>query len=240
MSSAVSKINELSPSQIIHIIEKNDNGSTRRSVKAPLMDGFGMTVGSSFTDPSSTDLADVAGSVGGKALASVSNMARHASRAIGFSTKISQRSNTWYAGPEPTEISFDMTFTSYYSAYHEVVVPVAKLMLMSVGREYKLNDINRTVEEEIQAMEDQVSAGAWETVGEFGFIQSAGVCEVRFGTTFRIPRAYVSSVGVKFSNVLDNLGHPTSAECAVTIKVVRNPTQNEIAAGYFGNPRLYR
>lgn len=235
MENTLNKVEELyksTPESVLTIIEKNSGGGYLRVVRAPLPDGFGMSVGSAFTDPQNIDLASHTGA--GKYGQIASAIMRGAAALTGFSTRAVQNSNVFYGGPEPTEISFDLQFNSYYSAREEVLIPAAKLMMMSVGVERTLRDLNERVSADLEAQEIDPNDKETESImSNFGLIRSAGICEVRFGKTFKIPRAYVSSVGVKFSNVLDNMGIPTSADCSVTIKVVRNPTQREVGERYF-------
>ncbi len=239
MSTTLNKIEELylsNPESVLTIIQKDDEGRYLRKVRAPLPDGFGMSVGSAFTDPQNIDLAAHTGA--GRFGQILSVAMRGASALTGFSTRAVQNSNTFYAGPEPTEISFEIRFDSFYSAYHEVVVPAARLMMMSVGTERTLKDLNEVVKgelktEELAATNEEVDS----IMTNFGLIKSAGECIIKFGKTMTIPRAYVSSVGTKFSNVVDNQGYPISCDCSVTIKVIRNPTQTEVGAKYFGGIR---
>lgn len=239
----MNKIEELykqNPDSVLTISQTNGNG-VYRIVRAPLPDGFGMSVGSAFTDPNNVDLASQASSSVSQGIGQVMTAA---SRMSGVSTKMLQRTNVFYDGPEPTEISFDLKFDAYYSAYDEVVRPVAKLMMMSTGSEIGERDLRQYIEgeeaEEQKAKMAEESSGRFSALLEgFGLVSAPGKCKVKFGNTFVIPRAYVSSVGVQFSNVLDNQGHPTSAECSITIKVARNPTQYSITKQYFKGINTY-
>lgn len=235
----MNKVEELykkNPEAVLSISQAGGNG-VFRVVRAPLPDGFGMSVGSAFTDPNNVDLASQASS---SVSGAVGQVMTAASRLSGVSTKMLQRTNVFYDGPEPTEISFDLKFDAYYSAYEEVVRPVAKLMMMSTGSEMGSENLMQYVEgEEAEEQksnlrEEKSNSGRFSALLEgFGLVRAPAKCKIKFGNTFVIPRAYVSSVGVQFSNVLDNQGHPMSAECSVTIKVARNPTQASITNHYF-------
>lgn len=234
----ITKLADLNDYQKIIIKGKVDGGTVSR-VEAPLPDGFGMSVGSSFTDPQNIDLASIAGGVGAlnKIAAPLASQVRRA----GYSTKITSNTNIFYAGPEPTEISFEMNFNAYYSAREEVATPVALLMAMSVGRGRSFLSQN----EEFPAILRQVLTtlrtegvdvdedGVEEDAADFGFIKRPPYCYVAFGRALTFKECFISSVGVKFSNVLDNEFLPMSASCAVTIKLRRNPVQDEIGR-YFG------
>lgn len=220
----VNKVSELPRSQKIVIKLRNTEGVTQRRVEAPLPDGYGLSTGSAFTDPSNTDLAGGGGTA--------SKVVKQVAKRSGFSTKISQKTNVFYDGPEPTEISFDMNFHSYYSAFHEVMVPVFRLMMMSVGRERSFQDIDDSLKDEMKA---QAGEEFEEDTGKFGFIRSPGEAKVTFGSSLQIPRCYVASVGTEFSNISDNQGYPISANCSVSIKVARNPTQTELADYFYAN-----
>ena len=213
----LNKVKQLPEGQKVTIKLRTEDGQTERKVVAPLPDGFGMSVGSAFTDPQNMDLNQGGGAV--------SQAVKAVTQRSGFSSKVAQASNVFYDGPEPTEISFDLNFHAYYSAFDEVVVPVFNLMMMSVGREYNLDDINnRTVADAMKTIEDSTGSDS----GKYGFIRSPGECKVKFGRAMTIPRCYVSSVGAEFSNIMDNQDFPISANCSVTIKVIRNPTQSEL------------
>lgn len=237
MSTQLTRIEELfkqNPDAVMTIIQKNSEGGNARLVRAPLPDGYGMSVGSAFTDPNNIDLAGNTG--GGRMGQLLGGLAKYTSQYTGISTRATQRSNVFYAGPEPTEVSFELNFSAYYSAYDEVVKPAARLMMMSVGTELPLSKLNPFVDEFLQEEGvDETDDDGGITEG-FGLIRSAGEVEIRFGKAMGIKRAYVSSVGVKFSNVLDNQGYPMSADCSVTVKVIRNPTQKEVG-DYFGGLR---
>lgn len=211
------KAKQLPDGQKVTIKLRTEDGLTERKVVAPLPDGFGMSVGSAFTDPQNMDLNQGGGAVS-KAVKAVTQRS-------GFSSKIAQASNVFYDGPEPTEMSFDLNFHAYYSAFDEVIVPVFDLMMMSVGREYNGDEINNSiVADAMKAIEEATGADS----GKYGLIHSPGECKVTFGKAMTIPRCFVSSVGVEFSNIMDNQYFPISANCSVTIKVVRNPTQTEL------------
>lgn len=233
MATKLTKIEEQfnqNPASVLSIIQLNTDGGNARVVRAPLPDGYGMSVGSAFTDPNNVDLAGNTGS--GRMGQVLGALAKYGSQFTGISTKATQRSNVFYAGPEPTEISFELRFDAYYSAYDEVVKPAAKLMMMSVGTELPLSTLNPFISDTIREEGgDESGGGLFEG---FGLIRAAGEVKVKFGKALNIERAYVSSVGVKFSNVLDNQGYPMSVDCSVTIKVIRNPTQYEVGKHYFG------
>lgn len=233
------RIDEYPKSQKIQIEQKVE-GSTVLRVASFLPDGFGMSVGSAFTDPANINLANF---LGGKSQTAIAG----ASRLTGISPRISTNSNTFYAGPEPTEISFEMQFSAYYSAYNEVILPVMNLLSMSVGNDIKdplfLELYNEYVAKEtVGAINQRVidEFGEEEAIddaaAQVGIIRGPRYCKVSFGTTMVIDRAYVSSVGAKFSNVLDSQGYPISCDCSVTIKVVKNPVRKEVL-GYFSNAR---
>ena len=234
MSTKLSRIEELykqNPDAVMSIIQVKNDGSNGRIVRAPLPDGFGMSVGSAFTDPNNMDLAGATG--GGRMGQILGGLAKYGSQFTGISTRATQRSNVFYAGPEPTEVSFEINFSAFYSAFDEVVRPAANLMMMSVGTEIPLSRLNDYIADFLKEEGAERSDDDNITEG-FGLIRSAGEVEVKFGKAMTIKRGYVSSVGVKFSNVLDNQGYPMSVDCSVTIKVIRNPTQYEVGKHYFG------
>jgi hypothetical protein len=168
----------------------------------------------------------------------------------------------FYSAPTPTEISFDMEFTSYYNAYGEVVVPAVLLMQLSLGRRLDL----ATLESKIRKILGQIKAGyqtaaksidaatginidfkditvppapnneytqaastgASKSMDLFGFVSAPETSVIRFGDVFTLETAYITHVGVKFSNILDITGMPTSCVCSVTATLEQYPVAEDI------------
>lgn len=226
------KLNDLKPGQLLTITPLVDGEpSPRGRIKAALPPNFGASVGSAFTDPFNNNVS----------AGSYDSIAEKASSYLGFSRKLGSRvTSVFYSGPEPTEISFEMTFESFYSAKEEVIIPVMKLMSLSVGKEVGAEELQEILggfnnvfaekaNELIQSARD-FSAGA----DAIKLIQGPPICELKFGKVMRFNRCYVSSVGVSFSNVLDNEQLPVSATCSVTVKIERNVTLQDIGAIFRG------
>lgn len=124
------KMNETPQKFKVTIRQLNRDGTSRK-VEAPLPEQFGFTVGSEFTAPFDAN-----------ALAGVLQKMK-----LPFAGGISRRTGVvttkYYSNPEPTEISFDLEFHAEVSARDEVLIPVVNLMMMSLGTELSVNDIER-------------------------------------------------------------------------------------------------
>lgn len=247
------KINELERGQKITIAQwsggnftpTSGDGTLSRIVEAPLPDAFGMSVGSSFSDPFNQNVLD------GPRVGGIANLA---STFSGFSRKLGARTRLFYSGPEPTEISFDLNFDSYYSARDEVLLPVVKLMCMSVGRNFTLNDASeKFLDDEIDGVIEEVGAGFMsdflsdngsvrstirDMANRYGLIRSPALCWVRFGNVMKIKKAFISSTGVRFSNVLDNEFLPQSATVSVTVRMEENPTLTDVVEVFASGTRI--
>jgi hypothetical protein len=222
------------------IITQRYRGEAMR-VQAPLPDGFGLTVGSEFATPFDTG--------------NVNSTLSKALTIANISQKASIRMKKMYANPTPTEISFDMEFNSYYNAMEEVVLPTVRLMGMSLGRsldwpglKHDIEKLLKKAEEGINMASEAVGAGAPlknaaesvpntnEKVDEniskvadlFNIIQGPPTVEVKFGKVMRLGECYITSVGAKFSNVLDVNGYPTSCVCSVTVTPRQAPVMDDL------------
>jgi hypothetical protein len=220
------------------------SGTTSMKVSAALPDNFGMTVGSEFASPFDT------GSINQKMskLLFLANIPQ----------KAALRMRKMYSNPTPTEISFDMEFTSHYDAKYEVVYQVLKLMAMSVGRQLQWAEMKRRIESFLEKGQE-IAAGGLEIIGAeddaraiqlsapdvneanfskvtdlFNLLQGPPTSRLQFGRTIDIPDCFVTSVASKFSNVLDVNGYPTSAVCSVTVTPQTPPVMEDIESYFSG------
>ena len=99
------------------------NGTEGGTVKASLPEEYGLTVGSEFSTP--FDVNSFSQRV--QQLMAVTSS--------GIGQKAGFKMRRYYTNPELSEISFDIELIAYYSCVHEVLLPVYKLMKMSVGRD---------------------------------------------------------------------------------------------------------
>lgn len=211
-------------------------------VTAPLPDGFGMTVGSSFDTPFDTG-----------------NVNDNLSKLFaigGISRKAGIRMEKMFVAPEPTEISFEMEFYAWYDAGEEVMKPAATLMCMAVGRELTFDELKHNMENmykkvagmaysaadtlglsdpppipeegEIEVSE-RVEAGASKLMELIQIIQGPPTCRISFGNVMTLEEAYITSVATKFSNVLDTRGFPMSCTCSVTATLKQAPVMGDLA-----------
>lgn len=241
------------PEQRITITQRKTSAADAMVVTAPLPDGFGLTVGSEFATP--FDSGNVNSTL--SKILTVANI----------SQKASIRMKKMYSNPTPTEISFDMEFTSHYDAMSEVVLPAVQLMAMSLGRTLTWESLTESIEEITKAVTN-VAGASMEMVGAdkyidkiqadvpkvesgegngevlsenvskvadlFNIIQGPPTVEVKFGNVMTLRECFITSVGTRFSNVLDINGKPTSAVCSVTVTPRQAPVMDELA-DYFGH-----
>lgn len=223
------------PEQRITITQRFSEQSWK--VHAPLPDNFGLTVGSEFATPFDTG--------------NVNSTLSKALTIANISQKASIRMMKMYSNPTPTEISFDMEFVSFYDAYAEVVYPTVVLMGMSLGRSLDWPGLKADIEALLRKANEGISK-AGEAIGAgdvlknakasvptsdknisktadlFNIIQGPPTVEVRFGKVMRLGECFITSVGAKFSNVLDVNGYPTSCVCSVTVTPRQAPIMDDL------------
>lgn len=216
-----------------------------KTVKAPLPDEIGVTVGSEYSTPFDTS--------------DISQKLQNLLAISGVSRKIGIKMKKYYVNPELTEISFDLEFVAYYSTVEEVIVPIYTLMTMAVGRDAKWETISTTFRNAVTAIRDKAMEGA-DAVGagdairtvvnsvpefeisapdgridafEDGTNQALDLISIitgpipitlSIGNVLELNDVYVSSVSPRFSNILDPNGLPLSATCSVTCVVREAPT----------------
>lgn len=210
-------------------------------VEAPLPETFGMTVGSEFSTP--FDMGGIGGLLS-KFLA-----------LGGISQKFGVSMKNMFTNPEPTEISFDLEFDAYYSALEEVLAPVIALAKMSLGDKIDSTDAARKKVEDIandlgitDALQtfglidpdggggssfipegnEPAEAAASKAIDILGFVSGPEPCIIRFGNIYTLSRVYVTSVGFRFSNVVDTNGFPMSATASVTVIPEMFPTASQL------------
>lgn len=223
-------------------VSKND-GATNKTVVAPLPDNFGFTVGSQFSAP--FDAQFISGTAAkGLALA-------------GVSSKLGTATKKLYTSPEPTEISFDMNFEAYESAWDDVYAPVIILMSMAIGSQLTLTDAANTIEELVNrgaanlgrgpVLENTADRISQSSVGQNGerafdflnFVQGPPTVKLRFGNVITFRNAYISSVAPSFSNIMDSSGIPMSCVVSVTSILETDPVMDdENFQDFFGQVNL--
>lgn len=219
-----------------HTIEFHDRGFGWR-VKAPLPENYGYTVGSEIGTPFSGYATD-------------GTISKLMALQFGVSSRIGLVTQKIYQGPEPTEVTFDLNFNAYYSARHEVVAPVIKLMMMSVGQEKNLEETSREVAENIRSYttlgEEQLgnfldASGDVESTLEsqsssaaqlIRFMRTPSTVTVRVGNIFTLVNAYLSNVQPQFTNVLDFEYMPMSATCSVTLELANPMTKLRLSRAF--------
>lgn len=231
------KIRELPTKHTLEIRSGVRGGTT---IHANLPDGFGFTVGNVFSSPFDT------GALNGM-------IAKGAAvGAIGLNQMVSMQKV--FMNPEPTEISFEMKFDAYYDPVGEVVAPVINLLRVSLSRQLNSATIDQKVKDIIQgAYEIAGGSGEIEYKGGYasvandatgekldtaleliGFIASPDTVSIRFGDVYTIRDAFISSVGIAFSNKLDRNGMPMSCTCNVSAVLRRPPTVETVLDNWFG------
>lgn len=206
------------------------------TVEAPLPETFGFSVGSEIGTP-------FAG------YASEGTLAKLIALRFGVTNRIGLVTRKIYQGPEPTEMSFDLTFNAYYSSRTEVILPIVKLMIMSVGRAQDLSDARGKIAEQlikITTATEGIISDAIKFIGladddivEEGeisqlirFMRAPSLCGVSVGNVFKIRNAYISNVTPTFSNVLDRDFLPLHATCSVTVQLEQPMTKVTLAQSF--------
>lgn len=215
-----------------------------RVVEAPLPDNFGFTVGSEYTTP--FDAGAMSGTM--QKLYAVGQI----------SNPVGLRMRKMYANPEPTEISFEMEFSAFYSAKEEVILPVITILTICLGRQATYEDIKNklgTVSEylskglelvgldkgDVDAAENAKSDEKTGVISDengsrimslIHLVEAPEIASIRFGNVLEIPNAFLTSTGVQFSNTLDKDGYPMSATVNVTATLQVAPIADDIL-GFF-------
>lgn len=219
--------------------------SGTRRIEAPLPPDFGFTVGSEYTTP--FDIGSVSGKL--QQLYAVGQI----------SAPVGLRMRKMYANPEPTEISFEMEFSAFYSAKEEVVLPMVTLMIVSLGRTVKYADIEAKIqkatnlvakgltlmgvdgEKQIETVDEGISDGlsnpdaskyGSKALDMINLINAPEPVQVRFGNLINFRNAFITSTAVTFSNVLDKDGYPMSGKVAVTCTLQTAPVADDIVEAF--------
>lgn len=204
-------------------IENNTN-----RVEAPLHNDFGFTVGSEYTTPFD--------------IGTVSGMLQKSMAVAGVSSPVGLRMRKMYANPEPTELSFKMSFDAYYDAHTEVISPVVTLVTMGLGREMRDADVTDklsalsgiidtmtgTTIDTSSVSPDSGKGVSSKVLGLIKMINAPQVCTLHFGDFLTFDNVYITSTAVTFSNNLDENGIPMSAEVNVTCTLQIAPIADDI------------
>lgn len=228
------KVNEL-PSKFKLTISQATEGIR---VSAPLPEDFGFTVGSVFSTPFDT--------------LTLSETAAKLFAVGGISQKAAFNMEKLYINPEPTEISFDMVFDAYHDAAEDVLKPVINLLNMGLSTRYDnealrnslqnildkvtapldvvgIVDVDRNdLREKTNEVTEKNSEISGKVLDILNLMKGPETVTVHFGDVFRINKAFISSIGVQFSNVLDSRGIPMSATCPVTLVLQNVPLRETI------------
>lgn len=237
MSNKQRKMNETQQKFRIKISDNDSQGGN--FVLAPLPNDFGFTLANNYTTP-----FDV-GSLGG-GLAKANAIYGKMSGGHNYATAPGIGSDKVFTNPEPSEISFDLDFSAYYSTIDEVAVPVLELLRMTAvdAVDYDegmdmLGQILGTLKGAIGMSNEPVDLDSFtnnstdktgsKIMGILNFMKGPGKVNVHFGEVFTIIDAFVSSLSVQFSNKVDAQGIPLSAKCSVTLALEHVPTNKNVA-----------
>ena len=156
----------------------------------------------------------------------------------------------FYGGSEPSDISFDLQFNSFYSAFDEVVLPTLKLLMLAVGKEGELldeshkqkiqNEINQrgifnTGSEDNEEIEQK--AKKWLSDFNLSFFISQDTSTIRFGDVFTLNEVYIQNVDFTFTNVMEEGANgkafPVQANVSVSAIFKKPPAQEKLGE-FFG------
>lgn len=202
-------------------------------VKAPLPETVNIGAGSEINSPFANFASD------GTA-ASLLALTTGASSRIGITTK------KLFMGPDQPDISIDLKFEAYYSAYEEVLMPCIKLLLMSTGDERDLlkdTGLKSYLQSITGGLQDKAKASVGDvaktvktdnvsTDDLINYLKTPTAIKVRFGNILTVYNAFVSNVNVSFSNVLDNNFLPMEATASVTL-TPQDPFTKKTLVGSF-------
>jgi len=212
-------INENDPRQLIHFIDNIHGLTVRANMPETMTVGVASDIGSPFAGYASEGTA-----------AKVLALTTGASSKIGIVTK------KLFMGVDQPDISVDIKFEAYYSALDEVVIPAIKLMMIGTAEEKSLEgavkDFAKLMEAGETAFADVsariVRAKRVDTDKLINYLKTPAVIKVKFGDIFTVRNAFLSSVSVSFSNVLDSDFLPMEATVSVTITPQDPFTKNEV------------
>ena len=222
--------NEVSTGHQIRII----NSLFSEPIVGHLPEEFGFGVGSEFSEPFSSLIPD--GGTGGLIARSVA----------GVSLRHGLIGEKFYSGSEPSEISFDLQFNSFYSAFDEVVLPTLKLLMLAVGKEGELLDEShkQEIQNEIDQGElfnsdEEINQKLKEWVSDFNlsFFISHDTSTIRFGDVFTLNEVYIQNVDFTFTNVMEEGANgkafPVQANVSVSAIFKKPPAQEKLGE-FFG------
>lgn len=206
---------------IIAILFKGDpNDSTHRlsqkirtlRVNAPLPDSYGVSTAGQLEQTFSwLQLKDTIARYGA-VLDPTSTLSANRSYARGIAER------QYWSGPDNSEFSFDLKFTAYHSGMADVVIPTRNLLLLAAP-----------VASGIDLLDGGVFGNGGANTSGLGALTSFAawwnsppIVHIKFGNVFSLPRVWVKSVSVTYSNDLDNEFQPLEATASLTV-VPRDP-----------------
>ena len=68
----------------------------------------------------------------------------------------------------------------------------------------------------------------------FGLVVAPPITRIKFGKTLVLDNCFITHVGIKFSNVLDLNGYPTSCTASITATPQEYPVYDDIYSGFNG------
>lgn len=208
------------PAQLIHFIDSIHGITVFANMPETMTVGVGSDIGSPFAGYASEGTA-----------AKVLALTTGASSKIGIVTK------KLFMGVDQPDISIDVKFEAYYSALDEVLVPVVKLMLIATAEEKNLEESIKGVlkfidggEGAIAELTAKATKRTYDTDKLINYLKTPATIKVKFGEIFTVRNAFLSSVSVSFSNVLDSDFLPMEATVSLTITPQDPFTKNEVVA----------
>ena len=212
-------VNENDDKQLIHIIDPIHKMTVQANMPETMTVGVGSDIGSPFAGYASEGTA-----------AKVLALSTGASSKIGIVTK------RLFMGIDQPDISLDLKFEAYYSAFDEVLIPAVKLMLMATSEEKNLEGAIRKILKGLEKAET-IGGDALASLNDtkrvdtdklINYIKTPAVCKIKFGDIFTVRNAFLSNVSVSFSNVLDSDFVPMEATVSITITPQDPFTKNEV------------
>lgn len=144
---------------------------------------------------------------------------------LGYSSRSGIATRKTYMGPDQPDISLELEFEAYYSAYEEVMKPTYNLMMMASGSEKGL---------ERELNEQGVVSSNLGTGDFIKFLRTPGTCSAEIGNILTLDNVYLGDVSITYGTVLDSEGYPMEAQASVTL-VPQSPLTKGRIKHAFGN-----
>jgi hypothetical protein len=224
------KVSDYPREQVISITDSTYGLNVLAPLPETLSIGAGSEIGSPFSSYATEGNAS-----------NILALATDSSQKIGITTK------KLFMGPDQPDITLDLKFETYYSAFEEVILPCARLLFMATGEQRNLlEDLkNSSLGKQLdffQKSEQFTAEVAGAVTGGdvvltqdlISYLRAPGLTRIKFGRYFQIDNNYISNVSINFSNVLDYDYLPMEATASITITPQDPWVKNTLVSAFKG------